>query len=86
LVHVRVDHATRLAYVEILDDERGPTSTGFLARAVAWFTAHRVFIERVMTDNGAPFRSRDWARRRERWRRRRHIDRKGPGAVLRRGG
>lgn len=43
-----VDGATRLAYVEILDDERGPTSTGFLGCAVAWFAAHGVRIERVI--------------------------------------
>lgn len=61
-VHVCVDDATRLAYVEILDDEKGPTSTAFLARAVAWFAAKGVIVRRVMTDNGSPFRSRDWAR------------------------
>lgn len=62
VVHVCVDDATRLAYVEVLDDERGPTSTGFLARAVAWFASKGVRIRRVMTDNGSPFVSRDWAR------------------------
>ena len=60
-VHVCVDDATRLAYVEILDDEKGPTSIGFLARAVAWFAAKGVTVQRVMTDNGSPFMSRDWA-------------------------
>jgi len=60
-VHVCVDDATRLAYVEILDDELGVTSTGFLARAVAWFAAKGVTIQRVMTDNGSPFKSRVWA-------------------------
>jgi transposase InsO family protein len=62
VVHVCVDDATRLAYVEILDDETGSSSTGFLARAVAWFAAKGVTVQRVMTDNGSPFRSHHWAR------------------------
>src|ERR1019366_5486963 len=37
-VHVAVDDATRLAYAEVLDDERGQTAAGFLRRAVAWFS------------------------------------------------
>jgi len=61
-VHVCVDDATRLAYVEILDDELGVTATAFLARAVAWFASRGVTIQRVMTDNGAPYKSRVWAR------------------------
>ena len=60
-VHVAVDDTTRLAYVEVLPDERGPTSTAFLARAVAWFASRGVTVERVMTDNGSPFVSRPWA-------------------------
>jgi transposase InsO family protein len=60
-VHVAVDDTTRLAYVEILPDERGVTSVGFLQRAVAWFAAHDVTVQRVMTDNGAPYVSRAWA-------------------------
>ena len=53
--HVAIDDATRLAYVEVLPDERGPTAAGFLRRAVAWFAEHRVSVERVMTDNGSPY-------------------------------
>lgn len=60
-VHVCVDDTTRLAYVEILADELGATSTGFLERAVAWFAEHHVSVERVLTDNGAPYRSKVWA-------------------------
>jgi hypothetical protein len=60
-VHVCVDDATRLAYVEILDNELGTTSTGFLARAVAWMATKGVIVQRVMTDNGPPFRSKAWA-------------------------
>jgi transposase InsO family protein len=60
-VHVCIDDTTRLAYVEILANERGVTSTGFLARAVAWFATQGVVIQRVMTDNGPPFISAAWA-------------------------
>src|SRR5207253_10979668 len=56
-VHVAVDDATRLAYVEILDDEKGLTAVGFLRRAVAWFNSRGVTVERVMTDNGTCYRS-----------------------------
>lgn len=60
-VHVCVDDTTRLAYVEVLDDEKAPTTVGFLARAVAWFAQRGVTIQRVMSDNGAPYRSTAWA-------------------------
>ena len=53
--HVCVDDATRLAYVEVLPDERGETSSAFLRRAVAWFAERGVEVERVMTDNGSPY-------------------------------
>jgi transposase InsO family protein len=53
--HVCVDDATRLAYVEVLPDERGETAVGFLRRAVAWFAERGVGVERVMTDNGSPY-------------------------------
>ena len=53
--HVCVDDATRLAYVEVLPDERGETSVAFLRRAVAWFAEQGVKVERVMTDNGSPY-------------------------------
>jgi transposase InsO family protein len=56
--HVAVDDTSRLAYVEILEDERGPTCAGFLRRAVAWFAHHGIIVQRVMTDNGAGYRSR----------------------------
>jgi transposase InsO family protein len=55
--HVCVDDATRLAYVEVLPDEKGPTAVGFLRRAVAWFAKRGIEVERVMTDNGSPYRS-----------------------------
>jgi transposase InsO family protein len=57
-VHVCVDDATRLAYAEVLTDERGETAAGFLRRAVAWFKTMGVTAERVLSDNGACYRSR----------------------------
>lgn len=57
-VHVCVDDATRLAYVEVLPDERATTAIGFLRRAVGFLGAHGVTVERVMTDNGSAYRSR----------------------------
>jgi transposase InsO family protein len=57
-VHVCVDDATRLAYAEVLPDERGPTAAGFLRRAVDWFRSLGVSVERVMSDNGSCYRSR----------------------------
>jgi transposase InsO family protein len=56
-VHVCVDDATRLAYVEVLADERAPTAAGFLRRAVAFLSGHGISVERVMSDNGACYRS-----------------------------
>jgi len=56
-VHVCVDDATRIAYVEVLDDEKGLTAAGFLSRAVAFYAAHGITVERVMSDNGACYRS-----------------------------
>ena len=56
-VHVCVDDATRLAYVEVLPDEKGLTVAGFLRRAVAFYASHGIHVERVMTDNGAGYRS-----------------------------
>jgi transposase InsO family protein len=56
-VHVCVDDATRLAYVEVLDDEKATTAAGFLRRAVAFYRRHGITVERVMSDNGACYRS-----------------------------
>jgi transposase InsO family protein len=54
-VHVCVDDATRLAYVEVLDDERATNAAAFLRRAIAHFAARGVEIQAIMTDNGAPY-------------------------------
>jgi transposase InsO family protein len=56
-VHVCVDDATRLAYVEVLGDEKATTAVAFLKRAVAFSAAHAISVERVMTDNGPAYRS-----------------------------
>jgi transposase InsO family protein len=57
-VHVAVDDASRLAYVEILSDEKRQSVTGFLVRALRWFRRLGIRVERVMTDNGAGYVSR----------------------------
>jgi transposase InsO family protein len=56
-VHVCVDDATRLAYAEVLADERGQTAADFLQRALAWFQSMGVEPRRVLSDNGACYRS-----------------------------
>jgi transposase InsO family protein len=56
-LHVCVDDASRLAYTEILPDERKESAVAFLERAVAWFTTLGITVERVMTDNGSAYRS-----------------------------
>lgn len=61
-VHVCVDDATRLAYVEVLADEKGVTAAGFLRRAVRWFKGMGVVVERVLSDNGSCYRSEVHAR------------------------
>jgi transposase InsO family protein len=60
-VHSAVDAYSRLAYSEVLNDEQGPTAAGFWIRAVAFFAAHRISVERVLTDNGSCYRSRHFA-------------------------
>lgn len=56
-VHVAVDDASRLAYTELLADERKESAIGFTARAIAWFERHGAKTERVMTDNGSAYNS-----------------------------
>ena len=56
-VHVAIDDATRLAYAEVLPDEKASTAVGFLGRALAFYSRHGITVERVMTDNGSPYRS-----------------------------
>jgi transposase InsO family protein len=54
-VHVAIDDATRLAYAEVLGDEKAVSAVGFLRRAVAFFQRHGIVVERVLTDNGSPY-------------------------------
>jgi transposase InsO family protein len=56
-VHVAIDDATRLAYAEVLADERASTAIAFLRRALAFYAAHGIAVERVLTDNGSAYRS-----------------------------
>jgi transposase InsO family protein len=57
-VHVAIDDCSRLSYAEVLRDERGETVAAFLRRAMRWFARRGVRIERVLSDNGAAYRSR----------------------------
>jgi transposase InsO family protein len=54
-VHVAVDDYSRLAYAEVLPDERAATAAGFLRRALAFFRRHGITVERVLTDNGSAY-------------------------------
>ena len=56
-VHVAIDDCTRLAYVEVLDSERTDDVLAFLQRAVAFYNAHGIEIQRLMTDNRPGYRS-----------------------------
>ena len=56
-LHVAVDDASRLAYTELLPDEKKESACAFMARALAFFAAHGVTVERVMSDNGSAYRS-----------------------------
>jgi transposase InsO family protein len=60
-VHSAVDAYSRLAYSEVLGDEQGATAAGFWIRATAFFASHGISIERVLTDNGACYRSHGFA-------------------------
>ena len=57
ILHVAIDDAARLAYSEILPDERKASAIAFLDRALGWFGRHGVAVQRVMTDNGSAYRS-----------------------------
>jgi transposase InsO family protein len=56
-IHSAVDDHSRLAYAEILSDEKKETASAFWNRAVAWFETHGVVIAEVLTDNGSCYRS-----------------------------
>ncbi len=56
-VHIAIDDCTRLAYVEVLPDEKATTAIAFLRRAVAFYRRHGITVERLITDNGSAYRS-----------------------------
>jgi transposase InsO family protein len=60
-VHVCVDDYSRLAYAEVLPNERATTAIAFLRRARSWFDRHGVSVQAVMTDNGSAYRSKTHA-------------------------
>jgi transposase InsO family protein len=59
-VHTVIDDHSRVAYAEIHDDETAVTAIAVLRRAVSWFRAREVVVERVLSDNGSCYRSRAW--------------------------
>ena len=56
-VHIAIDDATRLAYVEVLSDEKATTAIGFLRRAVEHFASYGITVQALITDNGSAYRS-----------------------------
>lgn len=56
-VHIAIDDATRLAYAEVLSDEKATTAIGFLRRAIAFYERHGMQVQELLTDNGSPYRS-----------------------------
>jgi transposase/transposase-like protein len=56
-VHIAIDDATRLAYAEVLPDEKAATAIAFLRRAVVFFKRHGMTVRELLTDNGSPYRS-----------------------------
>jgi transposase InsO family protein len=54
-VHIAVDDYSRLAYAEVLPDEKAATATGFLRRALRFFARYGIQVERVLTDNGSAY-------------------------------
>jgi transposase InsO family protein len=54
-VHIAIDDATRLAYAEVLADEKAGTAVGFLRRALRFFRSYGIQTERVITDNGSAY-------------------------------
>jgi transposase InsO family protein len=59
-VHTVIDDHSRVAYAEIHEDEKAVTAIGVLRRAVAWFAARGVTVERVLSDNGSAYKSHAW--------------------------
>ena len=56
-MHIAIDDATRLAYAEVLNDEKATTAIGFLRRAVAFYASYGITVRELLTDNGSPYRA-----------------------------
>lgn len=67
-VHVAIDDASRIAYAEVLRDETGETTAGFLRRAIAWYRTLGIRVRKVLTDNGSGYIGRRFAHEMERLR------------------
>lgn len=61
-VHVAIDDASRLAYAEVLKDERTACASAFLQRTITWFSARGVRVQGLLTDNGSCYRSHSFNR------------------------
>lgn len=61
-LHVAIDDASRLAFTAMMPDEKKESAVAFLDAAIAWFRAHGVIVQRVMTDNGSAYRSTAFAK------------------------
>ena len=61
-VHSAIDGYSRLAYSEVLGDEQGITAAGFWDRARRFFAENGILVDRVLTDNGACYRSHEFGR------------------------
>jgi transposase InsO family protein len=56
-VHIAIDDCTRMAYAEVLSNEKASTVIAFLHRAVAFYERHGMHVEQLLTDNGSAYRS-----------------------------
>lgn len=56
-VHIAIDDATRLAYAEVLPDEKAITAVSFLRRALGFFERHGMHVQELLTDNGSAYKS-----------------------------
>lgn len=54
-VHIAIDDYSRLAYAEVLPDEKAMTAVAFLKRATAFYARHGITVKRLITDNGSPY-------------------------------
>lgn len=66
-VHVAIDDATRLAYVEVLRSQRRGATQAFLRRALTWYHRRGIRVARILTDNGVSYRSHAFARAARVW-------------------